>query len=191
MSMVIGRISDQTIVEVSGLMGNINMPSFSAAIATNYGGQASDYTIYTMSSAEQQRYENGDQYSVVWSVNVITGLDFYAEDTKRWIRLTSNKTRAAADGVDSIVITINVMKADQSSIDTTYNGTIVFNVQTDVNTLIECVFVAGVCTKTLKTTNSRLYYIPTQNTKRVVDDTGTEFRIDQNYVLALQLISPM
>lgn len=82
---IIVRINDQQIVELTSA---IPTPAFMEAIAINYGGVASDYTFYTTTAEEEARIDNGDQYTLVWEVEKLLGIDFKIEDEKGWLSIS-------------------------------------------------------------------------------------------------------
>lgn len=99
---IVVRISDQQIVETTsrditqGLL---------EAYASNYtGGDENDITYYTATTQEEDRVNNGDEYSLVWSGDTITELDFSAEDSKYWLSVVKSAPGIKADAPADISI---------------------------------------------------------------------------------------
>jgi hypothetical protein len=80
-----------------------------------------------------QRLDARDSYDLVWSgvfdpqtsgtVNSIVDLDFSSENNKRWIQSLTDKEEIVADGADTATVTIRIIKADKSGIDTNVTTT--------------------------------------------------------------------
>lgn len=98
--------------------GAITPESLLVALNQNYG---TDISLYTVSDDTEDfsRLQNGDEFSIVWTGNEITGLDWTPEDSKPIVKTTASKTVVAADGVDSVDVRIEVWKPDNSGILTT------------------------------------------------------------------------
>lgn len=73
-------------------------------------------------TALQDRIKAGDEISIQWSNGEITGINFTPEDSKRYVKITSDKGNIAADGADSCTITFEIFESDgitPAAIDTT------------------------------------------------------------------------
>ncbi|MFW6121943.1 MAG: hypothetical protein ACOC80_13755, partial [Petrotogales bacterium] len=74
---IVARISDQQVVETTSREITQGLLE---AYATNYAdGDVNNIIYYTATSQEEDRVNNGDEYSLVWSGDTITGLDFSVE----------------------------------------------------------------------------------------------------------------
>jgi hypothetical protein len=126
-----GRISDQVIVETTGRVGNIDLEAYRSAIATNHGGVASDYYIYSLeeSSTDVTRITRGDEHEFIWDGNKITGVDFSVEDNRKLLKIRTvdpdNKSvvkdTIVGNNTDSVIIQVRTCLADDT-LDTSVNA---------------------------------------------------------------------
>lgn len=126
-----GRIADQVIVETTGIAGNVDMTVYKNAIATNHGGVAADYYIYTLadSSTETKRIQAGDEHTFIWTNDEITGVDFSIEDNRKLFTIKTvdpdNKSivkdTIVGDNIDSVIIQTQTCFADET-VDTSINA---------------------------------------------------------------------
>lgn len=128
-----GRISDQVIVETTGIAGDVDLNAYKSAIATNYGGVASDYYIYLLdeSSTEAMRIRRGDEHVFIWENDEITGVDFSIEDNRKLFTIRTvdpdNKSvvkdTIIGNNTDSIIIQTKTCFPDEVTVDTSVNAT--------------------------------------------------------------------
>lgn len=189
MAWIVGRKADHSIVEVLNKKPEWSKAELKEVIPINYGGVQGDYSYYKLSEQELNRYDDRDDYTLTWVDDDITALDFGVEDNKRRIRFTSDKKKIKGDGVEAIVVTAEVWNAANTAIDTTYNGTMIIDIDSGRRDgLAELVFTSGVATKTLKTTECGKWRIPL-NRKHVEDNDNESFKVDKDYTLKLKIIT--
>ena len=128
---VAGRIADKATPPIYGVVESgtrdpWDLESFSAAIAINKGGVASDYSFFTAAdnSTEATRVMAGDLWIPTWTGDSITALDFSAQDARKWLRFYTSKTNVVIDGSDEVLISAKVYTANKSAIDTTFGSNI-------------------------------------------------------------------
>lgn len=94
----------------------------------SHGGVASDYLAYqTTDSTIHSRVSNGDEFVGTISNGVVTGLDFTPEDSKGWVRVSTDIDRInlADDGSVSAPVNVTVDILDSAkNLDTNYNGVV-------------------------------------------------------------------
>ncbi len=99
---IVARISDQQVVETTSREITQGLLE---AYATNYAdGDVNNIIYYTATSQEEDRVNNGDEYSLVWSGDTITGLDFSVEDSKYWLSVEKSAPGIKADAPADISI---------------------------------------------------------------------------------------
>lgn len=170
---LVGSKSDKQLLYRSSTYSS-NEPSdqiIFANIIDKYSGTATDYCIFRINDATiaSVRIQNGDEFSLVWDNNIITGVDFTLEDSKPWIRFyTDNgKSEILADNMDASVLIIEMWYADKSGIDTSFNSSIRFTVATPTGpAVIKCKFTSGICYKQIRTNLFGDWIFPS-NQKRV------------------------
>ena len=118
---VAGRKSNHSFIEVLGQSSSMSdewFPKIKNALAANHGGSESDFSIYTVAdnSATAGRISKGDVFTLIWTNDDITSLDFSAEDAKLWIQISADKNSFIADNMETILITVSILKADKSEI---------------------------------------------------------------------------
>jgi hypothetical protein len=167
---VAGKIADQTTLEW-GIRNNFNLTDFRSAFAKNYGGEYTDYYIYSVdeSNAGAVRAMKGDEFVVVWEDGAITGLDFTPEDTYRIMRFEPRDENGdvndtlIANGVDYVDITATVWDPTLTNIDTSFNSDVFVPIINPDKKLAEVkiTFTNGVSVKRFKTTEYGTWNIPT------------------------------
>jgi len=173
------RKADKTLVEQSGAYSS-PMPS-NNIILTNivkkYGGETTDYEVYSITDDPTiERVLNGDEYSLIWNDNAVTGLDFLLEESKRLIvfrganpnNTDELKLEIMADGVDSTLIQCTAYASyesdDVNEVDTDFNETLLvpFDSPSGRRAFSKLQFVNGYAEKNFKTTEYGLWRIPSK-----------------------------
>jgi len=128
MSTIIARISDGVIVERTS---TVPTPGFMEAIAINYGGVASDYAYYTLTTNEETRIDNGDAYALNWNDGVITGVNFSLENSKGWLKLelSSKKAKVTLNIFDNSSVTVYNAASTYVQGDLVFSGKAVYKCQ--------------------------------------------------------------
>ena len=114
--------------------------TFLQKAVNSHGGAQSDYLAYkTTDSVIHGRVSNGDEFVGIISGGVVTGLDFTAEDSKGWIRVSSDVDRIAlADNgtvVSPVQVTVEVLDSAKT-LDTAYNGVVTLCALTPKNVVV-------------------------------------------------------
>jgi hypothetical protein len=132
MYFITGRIVDQAIVEKTEISNNVDIAAYKEAIATNYGGISTDYSIYNLDSGstEANNIRNGYECTFIWTNNEITGVDFSIEYNRKLftIRTVDPDNKAVVkdtmigDNIDSIILQIKTCFADET-LDPSVNAT--------------------------------------------------------------------
>ena len=189
MAWIVGKKADLSTVEILNKTPEWTKAELKVVIPVNYGGVQGDYSYYQLSNNELKRVTDGDEYSTVWTSGDITSLSFTSEDSKRWVRFSSDVKKAMANGTDSIVLTAEIWLNDKSAIDTSYSGTILIDISIgrDIG-ILKLIFTSGVATKTLKSTNWGYWNIPS-DPKQVLDESSVKIRVDKGYALSLKFIT--
>ena len=94
-----------------------------------------------------------------------------APDTRPFINVTADKAEIDADGIDAVTLTVRLLNADGSP-KTSFNGT----VKAEIFGLfrVRFVFVSGVATKALRTTQSGIYVLQSTDDYRLKTDVMVE-----------------
>jgi hypothetical protein len=110
---IIGRISDQKIIEKVEISSDVSLQKYKEAIAANYGGVDSDYSVFAIDKSDPalEKIYAGAEYEVVWDNSVISGVDFSVYDAKGSICFETDKTDILADGKDVCNITVKIIDA--------------------------------------------------------------------------------
>jgi len=104
--------------------------AFRSSLCTNYGIVDSNLSLFYVaeSNATVARIQNGEAYTLTWTASApdgeVDGFDFSTEDAKKWLQFSANKSSLVADGVESVIISASLLKADKSGIDTTFGSAI-------------------------------------------------------------------
>jgi len=98
---IIAKASSKSEVERRNMAG-LPSQAFLEALAINYAdGNVNDIKYYVATSEEEVRIIRGDEYSLIWVADELTGIDFVIEETKKWLRFESSavgmKANAPAD----------------------------------------------------------------------------------------------
>lgn len=114
---LVGRKADQTdvpshygLVEINGLEYLVSGENaFKDAIAANYGGVGSDYSVLeVVSDVDKAKINDGDEFDLVWASDEITGVDFALEDAKRIVDFVTDKDIILGNGGATNMGTANI-----------------------------------------------------------------------------------
>lgn len=151
---IVGRKSDESLVEQSGLYGSGNPDEITVLnnVILRYGGVSADYSVkyFLDNSTEAERLANGDEYTMIWistsADKYIDDVDFSIEDSKNWLRVTSTKNTISGDGVDETRIRFRAYTPDLSGVDESYNEIKDIPISTPNNgtALLSVEFVSGI-----------------------------------------------
>lgn len=101
---IFARISDKTIVETRKF-DSAPTAGFLDAIASNHANNdVTNIAYYGVPEADAKRIDKGDEYTLTWSGNHITALDFSVEDSKRWLRVEASQSGVKADAPGSLTL---------------------------------------------------------------------------------------
>lgn len=156
-------------------------------IPINYGGTSADYSYFQISSDSSNKIQKGWQYSIMWGGGIISAVDFTNEISKPWVKLSSDKSFIANDGIDSTVITLEVWKPNLSGIATTIQRTDfrVTILTPDGEVYVRINIVNGVGIKTFKTTKPGPYIFPSNSDRYGTMRIFNQLRIDVDEVSLL------
>jgi hypothetical protein len=104
--------------------------AYITALASNHGVSLSNVSFYYLLDTDVSvlRIRNGDTWVPTWSGSAPTGelngVSFTTEDAKKWLDFSTDKTSAVANSKDRLTISVNVLTANKSGIDTTFSGDI-------------------------------------------------------------------
>jgi len=123
MAWVIGLKSNNSIVEVTTKDRNndFTLNELETIIPAKFGGVKSDYTFYKLSNAQTNKLEDGEEYVIVWTGNLVTDINFNVEGNKRWIKIFTDKTSVKDNGTNKANITIELWDKNLIGVDTSYN----------------------------------------------------------------------
>jgi len=165
---IAGRISNHSLVEILGQSSNMPdewFPKIKSALAANYGGSESDFYIYTITDNSEiaGRILKGDTFTLIWTNDAITSLDFSSEDAKLWLQISADKNSFIADSMETILIIASILKADKSGIDTTFseNVDIPFSTPEGIKKY-RFYFVSGVSSKLIKSDMAGKWDVPSE-----------------------------
>lgn len=176
---VLKRASDNAVLARELRGGRIPTDAeFQAAAASRLGGVASDYVIVrSTNDAIKERVMRGDEFAL----NNANAFDFSADNAKRFLLASTNKTEVLDDGVDFALITLTARNTNaQGGI-----GAVASGVNATIRVTIEApwglvkvpvTFVNGVATKRLR--------------RRAARDEGV-WRIPANVPNALYKVRPV
>lgn len=130
---IVGQVSTGNLVHKSSIYPKASSVS-AADIKTNISNikdiPENDLSVFeVIDSGIINRIRNKDSYDLVWSKSGITGLDFSPEESKRFIKITTDKQRIVANGSDTATIIIEIWKADLSEIDSKVNADVLMDVR--------------------------------------------------------------
>lgn len=127
-----GKKSDQTLLEHGGSSLDFNdasvQASFLSALSINHGVSTNDISFFTVSdsSTEVERISSGDSWALAWSGGApsgeISSIDFSEEDAKKWLQFSADKTAVLSDNKDLLTVSVSVLVANKSGIDTSFSG---------------------------------------------------------------------
>ena len=167
MYFIAAKKDTREIIELGGRSIDLTVPAvlaaYKVALATNYSTTAQNISVLVRSDshADVARVQARASFSLVWTDNEITALDFSDEDSKRWVRVTASKTEIDADGVDTTTITVEVLKADKSGVDTNVTTSSLVPIRTpDGDRRVKVSVVDGVAARVFKTTKAGIWVIP-------------------------------
>ena len=166
----VGKVSDNSFVENSGTYQPSDPPDSAvlANIKARLGGADEDYSIYHISNTHSDtlRVLNGDTVTLVWTGNSVTGISFAAEDAKEWISVSVDKTSFSADNLDQVLVSVSVLLANKSGIDTSFNESIDLPIQSPSGTSkYRFYLVSGVSSKLIKTTLGGAWKAPSSSVR--------------------------
>ena len=163
MAWIVGKKADESKVEVLIKTPNFSLGELQTVIPKNYGGVAGDYSYYEMQGTDEVRVRDGWEYILTWSANEITAIDFSPEESKRWVKFSIDKTEISDDGVETVQITLELWKADLSSIETGITSSASLPVLTPTGEKwTKAGVVNGVKVKNFKTTRAGLWLFPSK-----------------------------
>ena len=188
MGWIVGKKSDESQVEVLIRQPEWLQSELEEVIPINHGGVSGDYSYYQMQGTDEANILDGWEYVLTWAAGEITDIDFSTEESKRLIRVTSDVTELDADGVDSVQVTAQIWKADQTGIDTAISGNIVIPIITPDRVVRKVKFsvVSGQLTRTFKTTKAGTWTIPAVD-KRFDAGLG-KLRVDNGIQVHIEAI---
>lgn len=173
------RKADKSLVEQSGAYSS-PMPDNNTIllnVVNRNGGKTTDYEVYSITDdSTVERVLNGDEYSLVWSDGVVTGLNFSPEDLKRILifvgvdpdNTNERKNEILANGVDTTLIQctayISYESDEVNKVDTNFNETLLipFDSPSGKRAFSKITFVSGCAEKNFKTTEYGLWKIPSK-----------------------------
>lgn len=123
MPWVIGKKSDESLIEISDKKPDFDLAELQSVIPTNYGGISTDYSYYSITNQEVRRIHDGDSYVLTWVSNEITDVDFTIEDNKYWLHVSADDTYILNinNPSNSTDITFEMWDSDNTAIDTSVN----------------------------------------------------------------------
>lgn len=162
MAWIIGKKSDESIVEVNHKVPDFELIELQDAFVANRGGVVSDYSFLQITDTEISRIEDGETHSINWVANEIDNVDFTAEESKPWAKISSNEEYIDNDGIDSATLTLEIWKTDLSEIDTTFQfpGVRIPIATPEGPKMVRFDIVNGTASKSFKTTKSGKYTFP-------------------------------
>jgi hypothetical protein len=196
-----GKKSEQILLEYGGSSLDFNSAttraSFLSALSTNYGISTSDISFFVVgdSSTEVTRIRNGDSWALAWSngmpSGVISSISFAAEDAKKWLQFTADKTTVLANNKDLLTVSVSVLTANKSGIDTTFSGDLDIPVITpNGGVKARFTFYTGKAAKTFKFDKAGTFKIGYRQTSYRIDNTVSaevliQMALLDNYNLAV------
>ncbi len=162
-------ISHNGYVELSH-RGNIPPPAmvqYKAGLAANHGVGPDDYDVKDVndfSASDQDRVRAADEFVLVWTGDVITGVSFALEDAKNIVDFTtaSNQEEAkiSSDGVDTVAVKVKVFEPNGAT-PLSLNGTEYVAVNSPLGTsVVKLDFTNGVANTNLKSALPGRYRFP-------------------------------
>jgi hypothetical protein len=125
----------------------------------------------------------GDQFTLVWTVDVVTDISFAAYDAIGWIKFSCTKTSILANNHDSSIIYVKIYLADKVTIDTTYTGMLDINIKAPFKgSLMRFIFSKGQASKLFKTSTEGAWNFPV-NTNLVGDH-----KLDKTTIITINAV---
>jgi len=174
---IAGKIATHTTLE-SGFRSEFNLTDFRSAFANNYGGVYTDYYIYqdAETSADSIRIKDGDDFVAVWTGNTITGVSFAAEDAKKWVDVSVDRTSFMADNSESVLLKASVLLANKSGVDTAFNENIDIPVHTSEGSRkLRFRFINGKASRAVTTTVAGIWRFPAMKVSGYRNNNSTTF----------------
>lgn len=110
-SYLVGRKSDKSVVELSGLYQSEppDRATILGAIVGRHGGSARDYeVVYIDDEASMRRLQKGDEGSVQYSDEASPAVfAFGVEDAKPELTISASKDHVIANGIDTTALTFS------------------------------------------------------------------------------------
>lgn len=166
MAWIVGRKTGQVFIDAFG-SDHWTLAKLQESIPSSKGGVVGDYSFCNISANEFEKIFDRWDYTVEWTAGEITGVNFANETAKPWVKLSSDKSFIANDGIDSAIITLEVWKPNLSEIQTNVQRTAfrVPIITPDGDRFVRINITNGVGIATFKTTKSGRYLFP-NNPKR-------------------------
>jgi hypothetical protein len=160
---VIANKIKKTVLEVSGLDFDIDNVEFvekfkKDSLAIVYKVTPFDLCMYRLTNEEEQRFIEGDAYTIVWEGDKVTGFDFGPEDAKRKYTITVDKNDLEIG--NSVTITARLFQADGITPYTVINAKTRLPIITPWGQAsVVMQFVNGVATKTVTPATAGIYRV--------------------------------
>jgi len=155
---IVAKIADHSIVKVTGVYYD-KPPSENILldnIVKEFGGATGDYAVLNVDdkSTDALQISKNWSFTLIWSGDTITGIDFTAETAKKWIEFfnTSDQSTIEANDREAILLGANVLLDDGLTIDNTFNDFVDVPITTpSTSTFMRFYFVKGKSSKSFKT----------------------------------------
>ncbi len=124
---VVGKKADESFVARSGIYYSPipNNNTILTNIIKKFGGIAAHYNVFKVTDFnEQDRIMNSDSFLLTWESNIITGIDFTPENSKKFIEFSVDKNVVLRNGTDFIIMQAKILNSDGVTVDTTFNDTL-------------------------------------------------------------------
>lgn len=162
MAWIIGKKSDESILEISNKRPDFSLQELETIIPQNKGGVSSDYSFLQLSTEEIDKILDGQSYTIKWVSNDLESIDFTLEESKPWAKVSCDKEYILNDGVEEAALTVEIWKTDLSELDTSFQFP---NVRIPIKTpngskIVRFDIVNGTAIKKFKTTVSGDYVFP-------------------------------
>ncbi len=127
---------------------NITIEEAIAEAVKRAGGDASDYIGVKISDINTiNRIKNEDDFILLPDAENGFIVDFSQEDSKLWFNVKANESYIVRDGSSVLPITGEILLADQSGVDISFNGEILIPLLTPSHRIIKlkAKFTNGIC----------------------------------------------
>lgn len=185
MLVICGRVGQPTPVEWRGMSDDANLVNYKNNIALNKGGVPSDYDLATLSETSPiaLRIRAGDEFTLIWNGNQISGADFSTFDAKGKIRFGTNKNEVLSDNIDKCRIQVKILDSLDGDTATDITG-LMFPVAGPLGKCMKKVdIVAGSVIFDFKTTMAGTWYFPAPGTLMVGN-----YRVKNQIVVEVLLV---